>query len=93
MKNVSYAYPDTMFYTVHADSHYWMQFSPADGKDPRGPGIGQVTNWVNIQVEGGTHALTSFAKFTRDPEHERDPITVKEVHLKLSEAEAASYSR
>lgn len=71
-----------MFYTVHADSHYWITFNPMG-----------VENWANLMVEGSTRGLTSFASFTVDESHPFDPITVKEVHRKLDESEAATYSR
>ena len=45
------------------------------------------------QVEGSDRALYSYAKFTHDPNAEFDPLTVKEVHTKMSEQEAASYGR
>ena len=39
MLEVTAAYPDIMFYTVHADSHFWLSFSPSN-----------IQNWVNLMV-------------------------------------------
>jgi len=82
MLEVTAAHPDIMFYTIHADAHFWLSFSP-----------GNTNNWMNLMIEGSDYALTSYAKFTADPNAEFDPLTVKEVHARMSEAEAATYSR
>jgi hypothetical protein len=39
MLEVTAANPEIMFYTVHADSHFWLMFSP-----------GNSQNWVNLMV-------------------------------------------
>merc|ERR1712226_212877 len=74
MKVVTAAHPDIMFYTVHADSHYWITFSP-----------GYARNWVNVMVEGSTRALTSYAKFSVRKKEVFDPIVVEEVHYQCAE--------
>mmetsp|Transcript_20610 Transcript_20610/g.68080 ORF Transcript_20610/g.68080 Transcript_20610/m.68080 type:complete len:357 (+) Transcript_20610:73-1143(+) len=74
MKNVTKANPDIMFYTVHADSHYWITFSPD-----------AIENWVNVMVEGSTRGLTSFGQFKFEEGNDFDPVSIKEVHRKTPE--------
>jgi hypothetical protein len=42
------------------------------------------------QVEGSDRALTSYAKFTHDPNAEFDPLTVKEVHAAATRPASAA---
>jgi len=70
MKKVTKENSDIMFYTVHADSHYWITFSPD-----------AIENWVNVLVEGSTRGLTSFGQFTFEEDSESDPVSFQEVKM------------
>jgi hypothetical protein len=67
LTKTAFAYPDIMFYVLHADSHFWDEIRMSSTVNNNGTNTFTHQNLMILQVEGDSRALSMYAQVSVNP--------------------------
>jgi hypothetical protein len=78
LTKTAFAYPDIMFYVIHADNHFLQEIRMNSVTNNNGTNIFSHHNLMVLQVEGDSRALSMYSKIDVYPT-DFQPVDVRQV--------------